>query len=97
MISVYVELSSENGFVLAVFNEGEEEPIYGVTIPTIGLDDEIANGIRYKISLDSFVRVEELHDDTVKEVTDKSGITFVSPFDEEEKEQYDNRRRGERW
>lgn len=95
MTSVYIEVSLENGFVLAVYNEGEDEPIFGKTIPVVGLEDEIAKGIRYKVTLDSIVKVEELLDynTVVEEVSEKSGIYFIDPFDEEERAAFEKRRK----
>ena len=88
MIVVYVEISKKNGFIFAVYDETKKEAIYGDTSNWNNLRQrvEAENDIRYKVYLDSMVRIDELLDDEIVDqgVIDKTGIAFVNPFDSDE-------------
>ncbi|HHV39711.1 MAG TPA: hypothetical protein GXX70_09560 [Tepidimicrobium sp.] len=88
MVVVYIDVSAENGFVFVVYDEDKKQPIYGETSRSWNAFKkriESGNSVRYKVYLDSMVRIDELldDDDVAKGVIDKSGI-YINPFDEDE-------------
>lgn len=60
MLTTYIEVSSDNGFILLVY-DNPHEPLYGIRIDPDDLEEYIEEGkIKYKVRMDSLLQVEEV-------------------------------------
>lgn len=87
MVTAYVEVSRLNGFVLLVYNDGSNKPIFGIRIDPEELDEAIEESIRYRIGMDAVVNVQELsevEDDLKKDVNADASISLAPTEDDNE-------------
>lgn len=88
-----IEVSAENGFLIAIYDEGSGKGVYGLEIPPSELEEAIIKGIRYKISMESMFNVQELDTGAVIDgppIKTRGGVNeqiLIDPFlDEDEDE-----------
>lgn len=79
LLTTYIEVSRENGFVLLVY-DNPHEPLFGIRFDPDSLDELIEEGrIKYKVKMDSLLQVEEV--DTGETLDVLYNREEIDPFD----------------